>query len=127
MELAGSPRRDAGFTRITRSTTSAVRSAARSASSPPMDSPSSTSRRPGSSSARRRSWGGVAATADTEYTDGRSHTFAFLERPQLVFDESGVRPVALTNGVLSGTTRPRFAGTDRSFTLLRPLRQERAV
>ena len=62
---------------------------------------------------------GVAATADTHYTDGTSTSFAYLERPHLIFDESGTKPVALTNGVKPGWGVMQ----DQSFTLLRPLKQ----
>lgn len=62
---------------------------------------------------------GIAATSDTHYTDGTSTTFPYLERPKLMFDESGTKPVALTNGVKPGWG----VMADQSFTLLRPLKQ----
>ena len=60
---------------------------------------------------------GTAATAETEYTDGSKDSFGHCERPHVLFDESGKKPIALTNGVKI----PGLSNDDQSFTLLRPL------
>ena len=64
---------------------------------------------------------GTAATADTAYTDGTTETFGHCERPHVIFDESGTKPIALTNGVKLTQAQSGLGNDDQSFTLLRPL------
>lgn len=70
-------------------------------------------------------WTGIAATADTTYTDGTTRSFSHLERPQLVFAKDMVTPIAVTNGVK--TDQAGLSNNDQSFTLLRPLKQANTV
>ena len=63
----------------------------------------------------------AAATADTAYTDGTTETFGHCERPHVIFDESGTKPIALTNGVKLTQAQSGLGNDDQSFTLLRPL------
>lgn len=65
---------------------------------------------------------GIAYTATTKFTDGTTTVFPYVERPHLVFDETGIKPVALTNGVKYGL-QPGIQNDDQSYTLLRPLAQ----
>ena len=64
---------------------------------------------------------GTAATANTTYTDGTTETFGHCERPHVIFDESGTKPIALTNGVKLTQAQSGLGNDDQSFTLLRPL------
>ena len=62
---------------------------------------------------------GTAAVALTEYTDGTKEDYGHSERPHVLFDETGTKLIALTNGVkIQG-----LSNDDQSFTLLRPLKQ----
>ena len=62
---------------------------------------------------------GTAAEGLTEYNDGTTFNFSHSERPHMLFDVSGTKPIALTNGVkIQG-----LSNNDQSFTLLRPLKQ----
>jgi hypothetical protein len=64
-------------------------------------------------------YGGIAATAFTSFTDGTNFTFPYLERPHFVFaaGSNDTKIVALTNGV-----KPQWTGgPDQSYTLLRPV------
>lgn len=67
-------------------------------------------------------WTGTCYTAKTQFTDGTEFQFPNCERPHMVFDKTGTKPIALTNGVKNGFTQG-MANNDQSYTLLRPIQQ----